>query len=331
MVLISPGWIHRLLVCTTFLVLFFWSAVTPAKEPISPLPLTLSLDEAKVRLGEKLFGDPRLSKSGIMACSNCHILARGGVDGLPKSIGNGGNLDLTNAPTVFNSVFNFRQTWRGEFRTLEQQAEADLRNPNHANTTWEELLPKLRGDSDYRERFRASYDGITREAVLDAIATFERSLITPNARFDRYLRGDKNAISALEKHGYHLFKAYGCIACHQGQNVGGNLFQKMGIVNPFFDPARPLTKGDLGRFNVTQDVTDKNVFRVPSLRNVAVTAPYFHDGSAQTLSDAVTTMAQVQLGVELPPKDRDAIIAFLRSLTGEYRGRLLDAPPEAAK
>jgi cytochrome c peroxidase len=294
-------------------------------EPISPLPLTLELDEHKVQLGEKLFHDPRLSKSGTIACVSCHAVSRSGDDGLPRSITNNGEPDLTNAPTVFNAGFNFRQTWRGEFRTLEEQAEADLKNPRHTNTSWEELLPKLRNDTHYSTLFSAAYGSVSREGVLDALATYERSLITPNARIDQYLRGKADALSTEEIRGYRLFKEYGCVACHQGINIGGNLYQKMGVAAPFFTRARKLTNADLGLFTVTRNEVDKNVFKVPSLRNVAVTAPYFHDGSAPSLEAAVDTMAKVQLGVHLPTEHRRAIVAFLKTLTGEYRGRRLDA------
>lgn len=304
---------------------WLWPQFGYGAEPIFPLPLTLQLDERKVQLGEKLFHDPRLSKSGTMACVNCHQVSRNGADGLTKSITNDGTPDFTNAPTVFNVGFNFRQTWRGEFRTLEEQAEADLKNPRHSNTNWDELLPKLHLDAHYSASFADSYGGVSREGVLDALATYERSLITPNARFDQFLRGKTNALSPEEKHGYRLFKEYGCIACHQGINVGGNLFQKIGIAAPFFKKSGKPGKADLGLFSVTKDEADKNVFKVPSLRNVAVTAPYFHDGSAADLDSAVDTMARVQLGAQLPAEHRRLLVAFLKTLTGEYRGRRLDA------
>jgi cytochrome c peroxidase len=165
---------------------------------------------------------------------------------------------------------------------------------------------------------------VRKEHVLDAIATYERSLITPNAPFDRYLRGDIYAINAEQKHGYEVFKSYGCISCHQGVNVGGNLFQKVGLFEDYFKlRGGPLTPADLGRYNVTKDERDRHVFRVPSLRNIAVTAPYFHDGSVDKLAYAVEIMARVQLGRKPPPDDVQAIVSFLKSLTGEYQGRAL--------
>ena len=191
------------------------------------------------------------------------------------------------------------------------------------NATWPELLAKLRADADYRAAFKALYGGPEREHVLDALATFQRSLLTPDARFDRYLRGERDAITAEEARGYQLFKAYGCIACHQGVNVGGNLFQRFGV---FYDPFAARGNAgaaDLGRYTITGREDDRKVFRVPSLRNVAVTSPYFHDGSAASLAEAVDIMARSQLGRELPRDDIDLIIRFLRTLTGVYRGQSL--------
>ena len=293
-------------------------------EPILPLPLTIELDPGRVALGEKLFNDPHLAHNNTLACSSCHQLEQGGGDGLPRSVTNNGEPDVINTPTIFNRGFNFRHTWRGAFRTLEEQAEADLENPRHAATTWEELLPKLAADDAYRTEFNRLYGALRKEHVLNAIATYERSLITPNAPFDRYLRGDVLAISAEQKHGYALFKSYGCISCHQGINVGGNLFQKFGLFEDYFRlRGGPITAADLGRYNVTQNELDRHVFRVPSLRNVAITGPYFHDGSIDRLDNVVETMARVQLGRKPPKSDVRAIVLFLESLTGEYQGRSL--------
>lgn len=311
----------------TTLILTLAGAVARAQSetepPIAPIPLTIDLDAARVDLGERLFNDPRLARDNRMACAVCHRLDTGGADGQPLAITNSGALDQVNTPTVFNSAYNFRHTWRGAFRSLEQQAEADLHNPRHADTSWDELLPKLRNVPDYAKAFNRNYPGgITRENVLDAIATYERSLITPNARFDRYLRGDNNAISADEREGYRLFRTYGCITCHQGVNIGGNMFQKFGVVRDYFAGRRQV-QADLGRFLVTGLERDRHVFKVPTLRNVELTAPYLHDGSAATLEDAIDTMATVQLGQRLPAEHRRAIAGFLRTLTGELRGRPL--------
>lgn len=292
---------------------------------ILPIPSQVSEHAARVALGERLFHDARLSRSGTLACASCHPVASGGMDGRARSITSSGEPDVINTPTVFNAAFNARLTWRGAFETLEQQAEADLGNPRHAATTWDELLPKLAAERSYEQGFRDAYaDGLTRFNVLDALASYQRALITPNARFDRYLRGDKDALSPNELKGYRLFRMRGCVACHQGINIGGNLFQRIGIFGNYFEArGTPITDADLGRFLVTGNESDKHVFRVPSLRNVAVTAPYFHDGSVATLEQAVALMARHQLGQTLPPQEIHLIAVFLRTLTGEYQGKPL--------
>ena len=296
----------------------------PTSEPITPLPTALNVDPGKARLGEQLFRDVRLSHGDRLACSTCHQLDKGGDDDQPRSIGGDGTLLDFNASTVFNAALNFRFNWRGNFRTLEEQNDATLNAKWLMGTSWSELLPKLRGITNYREGFAKLYGGeVNRDAVLDALATFERSLITPNARFDRYLMGQRDAITAEEQEGYKLFKENGCIACHQGINVGGNLFQKFGIFADPFANQQTITQADLGRFSITGIERDRHVFRVPSLRNIAVTAPYFHDGRTASLEDAVKIMARNQLGRELDARDVDLIVKFLNTLTGEYRGKLL--------
>jgi cytochrome c peroxidase len=308
------------------------SGVPFGEEPITPLPPPAGLDAGKVRLGERLFHDARLSQGGVLACASCHLLAEGGDDNRARSPGVDGELLNFNAPTVFNAALSFRLNWRGNFRTLEEQIEAVLLDPHLMNTTWDELLHKLRGDEAYREDFSAVYGDVPEPAyVLDALAAFERSLLTPGARFDRYLRGERDVLGAKEEHGYELFKAYGCVACHQGVNVGGNLFQKFGIFYDPFSERNAVSEADLGRLAITGKEVDRHVFRVPSLRNVGVTAPYFHDGSAASLEEAVEAMARSQLGRSVTEQEVSSIAAFLRTLTGEYRGRPLapdaDRPP----
>jgi cytochrome c peroxidase len=293
-------------------------------EPITPIPLTTNLDSAKVRLGERLFHDVRLSRGNVIACATCHRLAEGGDDGLALSGGADGKPLHFNAPTVFNATLSFRLNWRGNFRSLDALIEAVLLNPRLMNTSWDELLSKLRADADYRKAFAAIDPGGLKPAhVLDAIAAYQRSLLTPNARFDQYLRGQRDAITDEEKRGYQLFKSYGCIACHQGVNVGGNLFQKFGVFQTPLSLKESVSEADLGRFTITHDDQDRHVFRVPSLRNVAVTAPYFHDGRASTLEEAVDIMAKAQLGRILSQQDIGLIVQFLHTLTGEYQGRSL--------
>lgn len=293
-------------------------------EPISPIPLNIDLDSRKVALGKLLFHDTRLSRDDSISCAHCHDLANGGMDGLPRSIGVDGREGVINAPTVFNSGLNFKQFWDGRADTLEEQIDGPISNKNEMDSSWDEIIGKLARDNELKALFRASYkDGITADNIKNAIATFERSLITPNAPFDRFLRGEKGAITDQAKQGYILFKQYGCIACHQGMNIGGNMFHALGDIDDHFKDKQKMTTADLGRFNVTGDEDDKYVFRVPSLRNVAITSPYFHDSHAESLEKAVEEMAKDQLMRNIPKEHMRLIVEFLESLTGEYKGEPL--------
>ena len=295
-----------------------------SSEPLSPLPVALQLDTRKVALGDRLFHEARLSKDGTIACASCHNLKTGGVDRMPRSKGIGGQLGAINAPTVFNSGFNYRPFWEGRARALEDQVDGPLQHPLEMAGTWPQALGVLAGDPHYRAEFAAVYrEGITPASVKDAIATFERSLFTPNSRFDLFLRGNTAALSDFELSGYRLFKQIGCTSCHQGVNIGGNMVQKLGIIENYFAGRSDLTEADQGRFNITRQEEDRYVFRVPSLRNVAVTPPYLHDASAPTLEEAVRVMARYQLGLNLGAVDIARIAAFLGTLTGEYKGSLL--------
>lgn len=299
-------------------------------EPITPVPASTSLDANRVALGERLFNDVRLSADNNKSCASCHALHYAAIDGRARGMARDGQARLRNTPTLFNVSLNASLNWDGAAQTLEAHAERLIANPDVMNASWPELLGKLKADPAYVSAFGAAYpQGITRANLLDAIAEFQRSLLTPNAQFDQYLHGDRAALSAEEKRGYELFKSYGCIACHQGVNIGGNLFQKFGV---FQDPdaaGRPNDELDTGRYQITSVDRDRGVFRVPSLRNVALTAPYFHDGRMPSLEGAVDTMARVQLGRTLTSSEIDAIVGFLRTLTGEYRGQplTLAAPP----
>lgn len=299
------------------------------RDPIAPLPPAPVLDPNKVALGKKLFGDTLLSSKNMLACTSCHDLDAGGTVNLKRTIGYNGRMHRFNAPTIFNVANNYRLGWRGNFTSLEAQNEQVLLDENLMAVDWKTLLSRLQGSEVYRMLFEKAYGRrADRDDVLNALATFQRSLVTP-APFDRYLRGDRTAISEEEKKGYQLFKDYGCASCHQGSNVGGNMFQKFGIFAEPLPMGVAVNDGDLGRWTITGADRDIGVFRVPSLRNVEVTAPYFHDGRAETLSEAVMIMGRSQLGRELPPADVASIVAFLRTLTGEYEGhRLKAAPPK---
>jgi len=287
-------------------------------EPIQPIPLTLKQDPARAEIGRLLFRDTRLSGNGRVSCASCHDLSKGGGDGRDRSVGLNGGLTSVNAPTVLNAALNFKQFWNGRAESLEAQADHVMQNPVEMGSKWEEVVQKVSQDPKYKSAFSAAYkDGVTKVNIQNAIATFERTLITPNSRFDKYLRGDANAISAAEKTGYAKFKQYGCVACHQGVNVGGNMFQKFGVMGDYLAKRGNPTQADLGRYLVTKVESDKYVFKVPSLRNIALTAPYFHDASAKTLDEAVDIMFRYQLGRVASREDRESIIRFLNTLTGE--------------
>ncbi|HEX6703366.1 MAG TPA: cytochrome c peroxidase [Albitalea sp.] len=295
-------------------------------EPLSPLPQSIKLDTGKVALGARLFVDTRFAKDNSVSCASCHNLSKGGVDPRPEgrvfSTGAGGARHIFNTPTVYNAGFNFRQQWGGGAESLEDLVDRVVNGKRVFDSSWPEVLGKLSADKDLADEFRKVYPGkgLAKETVQDALAVFQRSLITPS-RFDRYLSGDTSAISGDERRGYERFKAYGCVGCHQGVNVGGNMLQRFGAMNDYFaDRAKagmPLTDGDRGRFNATKKEGDMHVFKVPSLRNVALTAPYFHNGSAATLEEAVDVMFRYQLGRSAPAEDKALIVKFLKSLTGE--------------
>jgi cytochrome c peroxidase len=290
-------------------------------EPIQPLPDLPALDARRVALGAQLFTDERLSVDSAISCATCHPLDHGGADGRAHSSSAGGHTTSVNTPTVFNVAYNYRYNWNGAYPSLEAELDAPVRRA--MGTDWPDLVARLRHTANYAALFAARYpDGLTEANVRDALATFERSLVTPNSRFDRWLRGDRTALSADAVEGYALFKNYGCASCHQGANAGGNMFQVMGVMGDYF-AARggPATPGDNGLASATHDPRDRHVFRVPSLRNVAVTAPYFHDGSTATLEQAINVMARYQLGRPMAPDQVAHIAAFLRALTGEYHGR----------
>ena len=285
--------------------------------PILPLVPVEGLDPGRVALGERLFHDSRLSADLSIACANCHRLSAGGVDGQRVSFGIGGALGNINAPTIFNSAYSVAQFWNGRAATLEEQAAGPIQNPVEMGATWSQVLSRLAQDDRLVAEFRSLYrDGLTADNLVNAIATFERSLVTVNSRFDRYLRGDRQALTRLEEDGYRRFSEYGCISCHQGMLIGGNMFQKFGVLGDYF-AGRKVSEADLGRFAVTGREEDRHVFKVPSLRNVSRTAPYFHDASAATLDQAVLIMARYQLGRELSGDDVEAIVAFLGTLDGE--------------
>ena len=286
-------------------------------EPIRPIPDTVEVDPKKVELGSLLFHDPILSRDDAVSCASCHDLANGGDDGRRVSIGIEGKSGVINSPTVFNAGLNFKQFWDGRAETLEDQIDGPVQSEFEMGSLWPDVIAKLYRDPQYPKAFKEIYsDGISRKNVKNAIAEFVRSLITPNSRFDKWLKGDATALSARERRGYKLFKDYGCASCHQGAAVGGNMFQVFGVLNDYFKKRGEITEADFGRYNITGNEADRHSFKVPSLRMAPLTAPYLHDGSAATLLDAVDAMFEFQLGREAPIKDKEDIVAFIETLVG---------------
>ena len=290
------------------------AAMAASKEPIQPIAPAKVTNPALVELGKKLYFDPRLSKSGFISCNSCHNLSMGGTDNIKTSIGHNWQEGPINAPTVLNSSLNLAQFWDGRAADLKAQAGGPIANPGEMGFTHTLAVSMLQTIPGYVAEFKKAFgsETVDIEKVTKAIAAFEETLVTPNSRFDKYLKGNKKAITKDELAGYQLFKDAGCVACHNGPAVGGNSFQKMGLVEAYkaSSPAE-------GRSAVTGKDADRFNFKVPTLRNVEMTYPYFHDGAANTLPEAVDTMARIQLGKKFTADENAKIVAFLKTLTGD--------------
>ena len=282
-------------------------------EPISPIKPPANINLGQAELGKKLYFDPRLSKSGFISCNSCHNLSMGGTDNIPTSIGDKWQQGPINSPTVLNSSLNLAQFWDGRAADLKEQAGGPIANPGEMAFTHTLAIDVLQSIPGYVREFKQVFgkDKIDIDQVTTAIAEFEKTLVTPNSRFDQWLLGKKDALTKTELEGYKLFKDSGCVACHNGEAVGGNSFQKMGLVEPY--------KGNMpdGRAAVTGNDADRFNFKVPTLRNVEMTYPYFHDGAANTLTEAVDVMGRLQLGKKFTKDENAKIIAFLKTLTGD--------------
>jgi cytochrome c peroxidase len=303
--------------------------VFAVSEPIQPIALAEGLDAGQVELGKKLYFDPRLSKSGFISCNSCHNLSMGGTDNLKTSIGHAWQRGPINSPTVLNASYNLAQFWDGRAADLKEQAGGPIANPGEMAFTHDLAIDILSSIPQYVAEFEAVFGSaeINIDYVTTAIAEFEKSLVTPNARFDQWLAGDADALSEDEKKGYELFKQNGCVACHNGPAAGANSFQKMGLVKAY-----ETTNEAVGLAGVTGNEADQYKFKVPTLRNVDMTYPYFHDGEAETLGEAVVVMGQVQLGREIPAEDSALIVAFLKTLTGDQPSFALPIlPPSTDK
>jgi len=307
--------------------LLSWTAIVAAAEPIEPVQPVKEINLAKAELGKKLYFDPRLSKSGFISCNSCHNLSMGGSDNLKTSVGHHWTQGPINAPTVLNSSMNIAQFWDGRAADLKEQAGGPIANPGEMAFTHSLTVEVLTSIPQYGIEFRQVYgrDHIDIDQVTDAIAEFEKTLVTPNSRFDRWLLGEKNAITADELAGYQLFKNAGCVACHNGPAVGGSSFQKMGLVEAYRTPNKAE-----GLAGVTGKDADRMKFKVPTLRNVEMTYPYFHDGGAATLTEAVDIMGRLQLGRQFSATENAQIVAFLKTLTGDQPQFILPILPPSA-
>ncbi len=293
------------------------------RRTLQPLPERVDEDPAKVALGDSLFHDVRLSKDDTVSCASCHDLAKGGTDQLQFSVGVGGAVGDINAPTVFNSGFQFMQFWDGRAADLAEQADGPVTNPIEMASNWEQVTGKLLEDEGFTEAFTAVYtDGYKMENFVDSIAAFERTLITP-APFDALLKGDAAALTARQQEGYQLFQDFSCATCHAGVLLGGQSFELMGLRGDYFGDRGNVGTPDYGRYNATGDEFDRFRLKVPTLRNIALTFPYMHDGTVETLEESVDVMMQYQVGKSIKPAQREAIVDFLHSLTGSYQGEQL--------
>lgn len=283
-------------------------------EPIKPIPAAKAKSPAMVELGKKLYFDPRLSKSGFISCNSCHNLSMGGTDNLQTSIGHNWQQGPINAPTVLNSSMNLAQFWDGRAADLKAQAGGPIANPGEMAFTHELAVDVLNSIPAYKAEFKKVFgkDGATIDMVTDAIAAFEETLVTPGSRFDKWLKGDKKALTKQEVAGYNLFKDSGCTACHYGPAVGGNSFQKMGLIAEY--DTKSKAEGVAG---LTGKDVDRMKFKVPTLRNVEMTYPYFHDGAVWSLEEAVDIMGRLQLGRTYSKDEVAQIVAFLKTLTGK--------------
>ena len=295
-----------------------------AKEPIDPISPVKNINLAKVELGKKLFFDPRLSKSGFISCNSCHNLGMGGTDNLKTSIGHKWHQGPINSPTVLNSSMNIAQFWDGRAEDLKAQAGGPIANPGEMASSHTLAVDVLASIPEYVIEFKQTFgkDHINIDQVTEAIAEFEKTLVTPNSRFDQWLLGNKDVLTSKELAGYKLFKDSGCVACHYGPAVGGLSFQIMGVVEPY------ETKSSAeGLSAVTGKDADRFKFKVPTLRNVELTYPYFHDGEAETLTEAVDVMGRLQLGKKFSSAENANIVAFLKTLTGDQPSFLLPILP----
>lgn len=289
-------------------------ASVQAAEPVDPIEPVEVKNPALVELGKMLFFEPRLSRSGFISCNSCHNLATGGVDNLQTSIGDRWAQGPINSPTVLNSFGQVAQFWDGRAKTLAEQAAGPIANPLEMASTHEMAVKVIASIPGYAPYFKKAFGDteVNIKRITEAMAEFERTLVTPNARFDKWLKGDKNAITQLELNGYKIFKESGCTICHNGAQLGGQSFQKMGVVSPY-----KTTNTAEGVKAISGRDQDRMTFKVPMLRNIELTYPYFHDGAVWTLEESVSIMGDLQLGKRYTKQEINDITAFLKTLTGD--------------
>jgi cytochrome c peroxidase len=305
-----------------------------AQQVFSPLPSNAATSEfpitpERVELGRKLYFEPRISVDGTVSCARCHQPALYGTDGLALPHGAHDKANPRNAPTILNAAIQFAEHWRGDRKNVEDQAiQALIGPPSFGNEDYASAMAKLKAIPGYSAMFAKAFpdeqDPVNQQNWGKAIGAYERTLITPS-RFDDYLKGSPGALTPVEQRGLRKFMEIGCSACHSGPGVGGDMYQKFGIMEEYWKETGSKSI-DKGRFDVTHNPNDMYVFKVPSLRNVAMSPPYFHDGSVNSLPQAVRTMAQVQLGKTLDDEDVNELVAFLQSLTGKLPDEFVNAP-----
>ncbi|HRE30683.1 MAG TPA: cytochrome c peroxidase [Candidatus Berkiella sp.] len=289
------------------------------QQPTGVFPISASpADPAKIELGKKLYQEPMFAKDLSASCASCHQLKNAGVDNLPQYIGMNKQVGTVNTPTILNVSLNFRQFWDGRAKSIAEAISDHVQDKSIFDSNWPTIVQHLSENSIYSEDFKKIYpQGITKATIEDALTVYIENLLTINSNFDKFMAGDRNALTNDAQKGFRLFKKYGCIFCHQGPNLGGNLYQRLGIYKDYYADKGPPKKSDLGLYNVTGKPEDKYVFKVPTLRNISRTGPYLHDGSIKTLPEMIQLMAIYQVGQPLRNDEVNSIATFLQSLNGQ--------------
>jgi len=296
-----------------FLLVVFAASMLFSNSSYSAIPASEIDDEKKYNLGKELFFDPNLSSTKTISCASCHLFSKGGADGLRVSVGVNNQNGVVNSPSIFNTRFNIAQDWIGEYATIKKRTEMAFLSKIEMAGDFKELLKYIDSNENLSSQFKKIYSTVTKDNAFDSIAYYVSNLTTPNSKFDRYISGELDVLNKDEKKGYELFNNYGCVSCHNGVNIGGNMYQKYGL----FREDEIIRDENLGRFSITKKEYDKYVFKVPSLRNVSKTAPYAHHGKLESLKDVIKEMGEHQLGVDISKDDIEKIELFLKTLDGD--------------